>query len=143
MRKDYCNIQLNAGDKIFVSEHWSEYIYQATVVKVYAENDTLYARFIYDYIVDAAGNEIDSGIHGSTCSAKFDDIWFSAKEAYAEIAARKANNVKIYCDEIVTVKDLLEFPLKHCLDGEEYTDYDAIEAYKKRAKELLKIEIEE
>lgn len=143
MKKDYSNIQLNAGDKIFVFEHWSENIYQATVVKVYAENDTLYAKFTYDYIVDAAGNEVDSGIHGSTSAAKFDDIWFSAKEAYAEIAARKANIIKIYCDEIVTVKDLLEFPLKHCLDGEEYTDYEAIEAYKKRAKELLKIEIED
>ena len=142
MRKDYNNIQLNAGDKIFIFEHWSENIYQATVVKVYAENNTLYAQYTYDYLVDADGNEVKSGIHGSTSAAKFDDIWFSAKEAYTEIAERKAKLVKEYCDEIVTVKDLLEFPLNHCFDGEEYTDYEAIEAYKIKTKELLDIEVE-
>ena len=142
MRKDYSNIQLNAGDKIFVCEYWSQNIYQATVVKVYAENNTLYAQYTYDYLVDADGNEVTYGIHGGTSAAKFDDIWFSAKEAYTEIAARRAKIVKTYCDEIVTVKDLLEFPLNHCLDGEEYTDYEAIEAYKIKVKELLDIEVE-
>ena len=142
MRKDYSNIQLTAGDKIFVFENWSENLYQATVVKVYAENDTLYVKFTFDYIVDAEGNKVGYDMHGITSAAKFDDIWFSVKEAYTEIAARKAKVVKTYCDEIVTLKDLLEFPLNHCFDDEEYTDYEAIEAYKIRAKELLNIEVD-
>ena len=39
------------------------------------------------------------------------------------------------------LKDLLKFPLNHCLNGEEYTDYEAKAAYKQRVNELVGIDL--
>ena len=41
-----------------------------------------------------------------------------------------------YKAEIKDMNDLLHFPLEHCFNGEEYTEYEAMEAYKIRANEL-------
>lgn len=68
-------------------------------------------------------------------------IFSSPTDAYTLRNKIKDNCIKGYCQNIKTVKDLICFPLKHRLSGEEYTDDNAIEAYKIRAKELLGIEL--
>lgn len=47
------------------------------------------------------------------------------------------NKIQEYYNEIETIEDLIRFPLHHCFNGEEYTDWQAVEAYKIRAKELV------
>lgn len=60
-----------------------------------------------------------------------------ALKAYYRLSAKR---VEQYKKEIKTLKDLLEFPLTHCLAcGNEYTDYDAQRAYRIRVAELTGI----
>ncbi len=64
-----------------------------------------------------------------------------AQKAYYKLSAKR---VEQYKKEIKTLKDLLEFPLTHCLAcGDEYTDYDAQRAYRIRANELTGIVLKE
>ena len=75
---------------------------------------------------------------GSFCALR-SDIYATKEEAIAAYQEKSAKNVEQYKKEIKGLKELLEFPLTHCLNGEEYTDYDAIEAYKIMASELTGI----
>lgn len=64
-----------------------------------------------------------------------------AQEAHEKLFAAL---VEQYKNEIKTLKDLLEFPLSHCLScGEEYTEYEAQKAYRIRANELTNLILEE
>ena len=47
-----------------------------------------------------------------------------------------------YKREIKNLNDLLQFPLHHCFCGDEYTDWEAVEAYKTRVKELTGLNCE-
>lgn len=51
------------------------------------------------------------------------------------------HRISEYKDEIKNLHDLLQFPLKHCLCGDGYTDFDAIDAYKAKVKELIGMEL--
>ena len=66
----------------------------------------------------------------------------TAEELYVYIKEQHDIEVQKYYDEIKTVEDLLKFPLKYSFNAEEYTNYDAMEAYKIKAKELLNVNIE-
>ena len=57
------------------------------------------------------------------------------------VKSRHDDSVKAYCSEIKSVEDLLMFPFKHAFNAEEYSNYEAAEAYVIRAKELLGVEI--
>lgn len=46
----------------------------------------------------------------------------------------------VYMNEIVTIDDLMQFPLSHCLNGEN-VDKAAVEAYKVRTAELLGVNL--
>lgn len=46
----------------------------------------------------------------------------------------------VYMNEIVTVDDLMQFPLSHCLNGEN-VDKAAVEVYKVRTAELLGVNL--
>lgn len=46
----------------------------------------------------------------------------------------------VYMNEIVTVDDLMQFPLSHCLNGEN-VDNAAVEVYKVRTAELLGVNL--
>lgn len=99
--------------------------------------------YVMSSFVDG-GNQfykIESYSLGGVFTALEDSIFSTHKEALDAANAVFNKEVKKYKSEIKTVSDLIKFPLNHCLDGEEYTDYAAIEAYKKRASELLNINI--
>ena len=46
-----------------------------------------------------------------------------------------------YCSKINTIEDLVKFPINHCLNGEEYTNNEAYQAYKIKVKELVGIDL--
>lgn len=76
------------------------------------------------------------------CFAVPDDRVFATKEEALEAYKTEIENrVRRYKEEIKTLEDLLRFPLNHCFMGEEYTDYEAIRAYKERVKELMNIDL--
>ena len=81
-------------------------------------------------------------IDGIGCFAVPDDHVFATKEEALEAHRIEVENqVKEYKEEIKTLEDLLRFPLDHCFRAEEYSDYEAIKAYKERVKELMGIDL--
>lgn len=71
-------------------------------------------------------------------------IFAIEKDAHEAYEKSFADLVEQYKDKIKTLKDLLEFPLSHCLAcGEEYTEYEAQKAYRIRANELTGLILEE
>lgn len=73
-----------------------------------------------------------------------EDTIFETKDKAIEAQNRKhAELVKFYREGIKDLKTLLEFPLRHCFDGGEYTEYAAKEAYILKVKELTGIDLKE
>lgn len=70
------------------------------------------------------------------------EIFSTKEEAHKAIAKEKEKNIKLYCDKIKDVEDLIVFPLIYCISDEEYPNLEAQEAYKIRAKELLGVDCE-
>lgn len=130
----------NIGDKVYVYENWTKGICEAEITGTKPWDDDFY-EIKYHCFVDRNGHCINSFV-GNSVREK-EDIWTSAGAAYEAIEARKEAIVKKYLEEIKTVADLLQFPLDHCLNGEEYTNYEAKKAYVIKAKELLAIDIRE
>lgn len=72
----------------------------------------------------------------------WEDECFYTKEGLERIInSRKEKIISDYCDSIKTIEDLVKFPITNPFGAEEYTDYEAIEAYKIMAKKLLNIDI--
>ena len=82
---------------------------------------------------------VDSLEMGGSFGASVDNIFSTKEDAIAAYKRKSEENVAKYKKEIKNLNDLLEFPLNHCLNGSEYTDYDAIQAYKTKAFELTGI----
>ena len=77
----------------------------------------------------------------NSCFLAFEEnIFLSKNKALKDSSEKYAGLVRTYCKEIKDIDDLIRFPLKHCFGGEEYTEYEAREAYCIRAKELAGIE---
>lgn len=123
--------EFRTGNTIYVYENLSGNIIKA-VLQEPCENGY---RIQYQNIVDRDGNDIDIFVGKS--AREFGKIWFSAKEAYVAINNRYKAKVKEYTDKIQTIEDLVRFPLQYCINGEEYTNHSALEAYKQKAEELL------
>lgn len=128
--------KFNVGDTVYIYEHWSSGIIRATVVECVENGYEIKCK----EFVDKQGNGVGSSYGNMTVAAN--NIWATVDEAFNEIERRKLDSVTKYCEEIKTINDLIAFPIHHCLNGEEYTNYEALKAYKIRAKELLNIDIE-
>jgi len=127
--------KINVNDTVYIYEHWSQGIIRASVVECLENAYEIKCK----EFVDKQGNRISSSYGNMTVT--INNIWKTVEEAFNEIEKRKLDEVSKYCDEIKTIEDLVLFPIRHCLNGEEYTNYEALKAYKKRAKELLNIDI--
>lgn len=65
-----------------------------------------------------------------------DNLFATKEEAIAAAKQESQDWVDDYKKEITDIASLVAFPLSHTFYAEEYTDYEAIRAYKERAKEL-------
>ena len=86
-----------------------------------------------------------SSVDGYRSSQGFPiDACYSSREALLESEKAKADrNVRLYCEEIQSVNDLVEFMFNNPVaPAEEYTDYDARKAAAIRAEELLGLKLE-
>lgn len=130
------NEKLAIGTTIYVQEHWTSRIIKSKITG-YLENG--YNIHYGNMILDRTGKEGDRFIGES--SVAFENVCLTAADAFDKSAREEDAQVKEYVAEIYNIEALIRFPLEHCLNGEEYTDYAAIKAYKIKAKELLNIEI--
>ena len=120
--------EFRTGNTVYVHENWSGCIIKSTLLTP-CENGY---RIEYQSVVDRDGNDVNT--FSGESAREFGKMWFSAKEAYEAIDAKRKCNVEKYANEIQTIEDLIRFPLKYCINGEEYTNSAAREAYKQRAK---------
>ena len=93
------------------------------------------------YIMGAVTNEST----GQRCygfrRAFKEDCFDTLEELKEELKNRQLKIIDDYCKEIKTVEDLVIFATKHSLCNNDI-EYDALEAYKKRASDLLNIKWE-
>lgn len=74
----------------------------------------------------------------ASCTSKLKALAAAEHKRQAKISEHRISEYK---EEIKNLHDLLQFPLKHCLWGDGYTDLEAIDAYKTKVKELIGIEL--
>lgn len=124
---------IKIGQKVWYQEYWSQMIVWAKVTKITKFDNN-------EYGIEVTGEASERGSAVGTTTQPLNNL-FATK--YEVIEAIKKANQKIvddYKKEITDITSLVAFPLSHPFGAEEYTDYEAIRAYKERAKELgLKI----
>ncbi len=117
-------------DIVFVNTTW------LTAEKCEIEDYKSYQTISGDIVPRYEVHSLENG--GTFCVAE--DCMFDTQEkAIAAEKARSDTQVKSYCKEIKTLEDLLKFPINHCFCGKEYTDFEALEAYKIKAKEIADV----
>lgn len=130
MSKQYTIANVNIGEIVYFQETWSGNIIKGTISQICEDG----CRINCISHVDRDGKQIAKS-YGEG-GARFKDMFSTAKLAY-EIVEKKENElIQKYCEEIKTLEDLINFPLSHCISGEEYTNWEARKAYELRAKEL-------
>lgn len=142
---------MNIGDIVYYYEHWSDSLVKAKIESIYqtglyAKQFNADSKIIEDVAklktictVDYDGEEICS--FPGSCDRRVAELYTSAESAYDAHCIEQSKRIKKYCNEINTIEDLVKFPTNHCLNGEEYTNNEAYQAYKIKAKELVGIDL--
>lgn len=121
--------KFNDKDVVFVNGTWNTA--EKCEITGFVEKESSTGKPVY--IVYSLDNY---GTFGAT-----EDCIFDTKEnAISAYKTAFKTKVKSYCKQIKTLEDLVKFPVSHCLDGAEYTDYPALEAYEIRAKEITGVD---
>ena len=133
--------KFKAGDTAYVIAAWTDNIVKCRIEKK-DEDESKGIIYWYEYMndVDKDGNDTEKayGHYGSYEN----DLYKSAKEAYTARENKHLERQSQFMAQIRNVEDLMRFPLDNCFCGEEYTDHDAVIAYKQRTKELMGIDLE-
>ena len=127
--------KLNLGDEIFVINPYGKYVYKGIVENIV--NNDIYVK-INSYFTNTEDKAEICNCEYMT-SAEF--VYFSIEEAFGAIRNNNDKLFKKYCKEMNDAKSMIEFAAKHCINGEEYTDWNAARAYQVRAKELFGIDL--
>ena len=118
------------GTIVFVNGSWNTA--EKCIVTNFVENESSTHQNVY------LVNSIDTG--GTFGAAE--DCIFDTKEAALDAdSKRRQSKIDSYKSEIKTLEDLLRFPMNHCFNGDEYTDWEAMTAYQIRAKELTGVDL--
>lgn len=112
------------GKSVYYQEPWSGCIGKAKIIEI-----------IDDTVVKLKCETFGTRYY------PIDKLYISVDELQKNMKEEFAKNVSALKGSIKTVEDLVIFPLMHCLCGEEYTEHEAIHAYKAKAKELLNIDL--
>ena len=134
------DFNLKPNTIIYTYESWSKVVTRASIINICTVNNQLVYNIKYLDVIDKNGHLVDKSFGSATKLAS--DLYYTAKECYDAIDAKNNKIINDYCKEIKTIEDLIDFPLHHCLIGEEYTDDEAVVAYKIKAKELLNIDLD-
>lgn len=119
------------GDTCFIHDHWTDSIYKAVIRKTTNDDN---GKTVY--IVE------NKDIFGTT-DRYAEHLFLTREEGIAAVNAENASRQAAYEAEITDVESLVRFAYTHNVHHcEEYTDWEARAAYKKRAEELLGITFE-
>lgn len=90
-------------------------------------NIKVISKVDWEETINSEGKEV-RGI-GGTSGVRLDKAFLTAKEANDAQKAEVEKHKEELKNEITDLFSLLEFPLKHCLNGDEYTDWQARAIY--------------
>lgn len=122
--------KLEINQKVWFKESWTERIVCGFVNVIVKNPDN------EGYIIEIKGaSYLEDSFIGITHQSP-DNLFKTKEEAIAAVKKENQKRVDKYKTEITDVASLVAFPLSHPFGAEEYTNYEAIRAYKERAKEL-------
>ena len=118
-------IEYSVGDTVYFVNTWTNECHKGLVTEVVKQDDEYYAKL----------NDLTTV--GST-ARPFSKLFRSEEECKISMSEEKESVIEEYSKEITSVRELLLFMYSHrvCL-CEEYTDWEAREVCKRKAKELL------
>lgn len=120
---------IKIGQKVWYEEYWSQMIVWGKVTKITKfENN--------EYGIEVTGEVYAEGSSVGTTTQPLNNLFATKYEAIEAIKKANQKRVDDYKAEITDIASLVAFPLSHTFYAEEYTDYEAIRAYKERAREL-------
>ena len=122
---------IKIGQKVWYQEFWSQRVVFAYVNKITTINNSE-----NKYIVQVKGDVKDDESIVRTVNLPLHCFFTTKDEVIAMVEQKNLEIVNKYKSEINTIADLIKFPLIHPFGAEEYTDYEAIKAYKEKAAEL-------
>lgn len=121
--------KLKIGQKVWFKEHWSQMIVWGKVTEIKKpDND--------DYVIEVKGDVCDNESAPGTTFQPLNNLFATKDDAITAIEKENQKIVDGYKSEITDIASLVAFPLTHPFGAEEYTNHEAISAYKERAKEL-------
>jgi hypothetical protein len=121
---------IKINQKVWFKETWTERIRCGFVSEITRHSDN------EGHIIKVKGKSyLEDSFIGITYQSP-DNLFVTKEEAIAAAKQESQDWVDDYKKEITDIASLVAFPLSHTFYAEEYTDYEAIRAYKERAKEL-------
>lgn len=121
---------IKIGQKVWFKESWAERIVCGFVNEITKHSDN------ENYIIEIKGKSYLEDSFIGTIHRSPDNLFATKEEAIAAAKKERQEWVDDYKAEITDIASLVAFPLSHTFYAEEYTDYEAIRAYKERAREL-------
>lgn len=123
-------------DLVYIVSPHDDYIFGGRVEIILGD----YVRLeVYEYY-DASGKY--NGKCNCKHDVKFENIFANIEGAADAIKRKHSAAVEDYCNEIVDIESMIRFSMNHCLNGEEYTNWDAVKAYQIKAKELFNVDLD-
>lgn len=121
---------IKIGQKVWFKESWAERIVCGFVNEITKHSDN------ENYIIEIKGKSYSEDSFIGTIHRSPNNLFTTEEEAIAAVEEENQKIVDDYKTEITDIASLVAFPLSHPFGAEEYTNYEAIRAYKERAKEL-------
>lgn len=121
---------IKINQKVWFKESWTERIVCGFVSEITRHSDN------EEHIIKVKGKSyLEDSFIGITHQLP-NNLFTTKEEAIAAAKKESQDWVDDYKKEITDIASLVAFPLSHTFYAEEYTDYEAIRAYRERAKEL-------
>lgn len=120
---------IKIGQKVWYQEYWSQMIVWGKVTKITKFDNN-------EDGIEVTGEVYEKESAAGTTTQPLNNLFATKHEAIEAIKKANQEWVDEYKKEITDIASLVAFPLSHTFYAEEYTDYEAIRAYRERAKEL-------
>lgn len=120
---------IKIGQKVWYQEYWSQMIVWGKVTKITKFDNN-------EDGIEVTGEVYEKESAAGTITQPLNNLFATKHEAIEAIKKANQEWVDEYKKEITDIASLVAFPLSHTFYAEEYTDYEAIRAYRERAKEL-------
>lgn len=121
---------IKINQKVWFKESWTERIVCGFVSEITRHSDN------EEHIIKVKGKSyLEDSFIGITHQSP-NNLFTTKEEAIAAAKKESQDWVDDYKKEITDIASLVAFPLSHTFYAEEYTDYEAIRAYRERAKEF-------